>query len=213
MNSFLIQRWTALFHPWGMSPERCLETYQHIIHASYTEPHRRYHTDDHIANCIEVVDKCIPYVRDVASIVLALFFHDIVYDPKEGGNEKASAALLYRMSEKLRIPVTTYGLAEGAILATTHKAEPQNDVDRYVVDVDLSVLAWPEEKYDRDYAWKVREEYSFVPDKIFKEERAKILEEFVERPFIYNTKFFRVALEQAARDNLRREIGFLRRTL
>jgi predicted metal-dependent HD superfamily phosphohydrolase len=52
----------------------------------------------------------------------------------------------------------------------------------------------------------VRDEYSWVPEFLFKRERRKILEEFLARPVIFNTKPFRERYEAQARVNLERSL-------
>jgi predicted metal-dependent HD superfamily phosphohydrolase len=211
VNSKVLRGWNGLMRPYGLSRERCLESYQHIIHAAYTEPHRRYHTDEHLADCLDVIDRFIPYVPNLDAIVLAIFFHDIVYDPQKTNNEAASVSRFESLYRRLQIPKDTALKVTPAIYATRHDGEPHDAISKAVVDVDLSVLALPTEEYDERYAWKIREEYSFVPDKAFKEGRAKILTGLLARPDVYHTEIFREAFEKKARENLHREIAILRR--
>ena len=215
MNSRVLKAWTLLLAPYGIPHARRLESYQHIIHPAYTEPHRAYHTDRHLEHCLDVVDDMIPYVDDVAAIVLALFFHDIVYDTKaaNGKNEEESRIRMAAMAHRLGLPHALTVKAADAINATFHDGRGLKEiVERYVVDVDLSILGTGTgDEYDREYAWKIREEYSWVPDLEYKTGRIKVLQGFLDRPSIYNTELFRERYEKRAREHLTREIGFLRR--
>ena len=67
----------------------------------YREPHRRYHTADHIATMLnalhEITAHCSPEAvpRDPEAVVLAMLFHDAVYDlagSAAASNEQANAA-------------------------------------------------------------------------------------------------------------------------
>jgi predicted metal-dependent HD superfamily phosphohydrolase len=213
MNKRALAAWMRLFTPAGVSEQRCIESYQHIIHPAYTESHRRYHTDLHLDQCIKVINERIPYVPDLDAILLAIFFHDLVYDPRKSNNEEESAgrfAALCRRSLPIRVDLGMK--VSKAILATKHNGKPTDDVSRYVVDVDLSIFGVGDESYyDRNYAWPVREEYAFVPDRIYKKKRAEILQSFLDRQNIYHTQVFQNAFEDKARTALKREIKFLRR--
>ena len=213
MNTTCLSAWKRLLKPFGLPEKRCRETYQHIIHPAYKEPHRRYHTELHLQECLTLVDTHIPYVQDLDAIVLALFFHDIVHDPMAQDNEEKSALRLYDTAPRLKVPQTTAHKAMQAILATDHKPRPATDgVTAYVRDVDLAIFGMGNEQYyDVNYAWPVREEYAKVPDKIYKTKRAEILQGFLDRPSIYVTKVFYDVFEKRAREHLEREIAILLR--
>ena len=63
--------------------------------ARYREPHRRYHTAEHITSVLGHVDRlsgaedCVDL--DVAVVRAAALFHDVVYDPGSSTNEPDSA--------------------------------------------------------------------------------------------------------------------------
>src|SRR5678809_692845 len=61
---------------------------------AYAEPHRCYHTQQHIAECLEEFDEARHLARDPVAIELALWFHDAVYNPRAADNEEQSALLL-----------------------------------------------------------------------------------------------------------------------
>jgi predicted metal-dependent HD superfamily phosphohydrolase len=213
MNITCRSVWERLLKPFGLPQKRCRETYQHIIHPAYKEPHRRYHTDRHIQECLAVVEAHIPFVQNIDAIVLALFFHDIVHDPMAMDNEEKSALRLYDMAPRLKMPSATVKLAMEAILATNHKPmDAVVGVTAYVRDADLAIFGMGnEEYYDANYAWPVREEYAKVPDKVYKAKRAELLQGFLDRPSIYGTKVFYDVFEKPARKHLEREIAILLR--
>src|SRR5262249_26786699 len=87
------------------------------------------------------------------------------------------------------------------VLATRHRAEPASADGRLTVDVDLSILGAPPERFE-EYEAQIRQEYAWVPDPAFRDARAKILREFLTRPSLYATDFFRKRLEARARSNI-----------
>ncbi|MGZ5151511.1 MAG: HD domain-containing protein, partial [Burkholderiales bacterium] len=69
----------------------------------------------------------------------------------------------------------------------------------------LSILGTSPERFD-EYERQVREEYSWVPDVLFKRKRRSLLTEFLERPTIFNTAGFIDRYDAQARANLKRSI-------
>ena len=87
MNT-LSDRWRALFpeHPhaarWWTELER-----------RHTEPQRHYHTLEHLEAMFRHWDAHRDALRDPEAVALAIFFHDIVYQPGRADNEAESAKL------------------------------------------------------------------------------------------------------------------------
>ena len=68
--------------------------------ARHREPHRRYHTATHVMwvlrHLAELIDELPGDERnhhDVAAILVAALFHDVIYDPTSSANEANSATL------------------------------------------------------------------------------------------------------------------------
>ena len=128
-----------------------LEVWPAIV-AAYGEPWRHYHTLDHIA---AVVAEFLPLrdrFEDPDAALLALFFHDIVYDPARSDNEERSADALSAV-----LTGSTADLACAHILATK-KHEACTADAALVVDIDMAILAAPWPDYLR-YAENVAREY------------------------------------------------------
>ena len=167
-----------------------------LLKARYAEPHRRYHTLEHIEHCLAEFDP--RQAREPEAVELAIWFHDAVYDTRRSDNEERSAAwLLELMPEAKR--------AAELILVTKHHRASTPD-EALLVDVDLAILGQPKERFDR-YEQQIREEYAWVPGLIFRKKRREILRGFLERPFIYGTEAFRAKYEEAARANLLRSLA------
>ena len=78
-----------------------------------------------------------------------------------------------------------------------------------LVDIDLSILGQPEDKFD-EYEWQVRKEYEWVPENQFVAGRSEILRSFLDRLAIYSTRFFRNKYEAQARANIATSLARLR---
>ena len=64
-----------------------------IIEEKYHEGGRFYHNLQHIRELLTYVDHYIDNIDNVDTVVLAIFFHDVIYDPKSPNNEDDSIQL------------------------------------------------------------------------------------------------------------------------
>jgi predicted metal-dependent HD superfamily phosphohydrolase len=190
---------------WCVAPADAYPVFDRLV-AAHSEPHRFYHTLEHLAEMFKVAGKLADAAGDLPAVQLALWFHDAVYDPKATDNEDRSAALAIDSLEPLGIPVETRAQVAMMILATTHKAVEEVDADTAVLlDADLAILSAEERRYAR-YAADVRREYAWVADAAYRAGRTKVLESFLARSRIYRTERMHAVAEEAARANLRAEI-------
>jgi len=178
--------------------------------AHYSEPHRAYHTMQHIEECLGEFDRSWNLARSPGLVGVALFYHDAIYDTHAHDNEEKSAALACRVLESVGAPTAVTDNLREQILVTRHAAGPITDDQKLVVDIDLSILGAAEPRFD-EYERQVREEYSWVEEPFFRMVRAKILQDFLARPFIYNTTAYGDRLESKARANLACSITALTR--
>ena len=91
------------------------------------------------------------------------------------------------------------------IMATAHRTPPQEEDEKIVVDVDLSILGESPTQYD-PYVRAIRQEYSWVPEGDFRLGRRKFLRGMLKREFIYATPRMRTRFEANARENMQREL-------
>jgi predicted metal-dependent HD superfamily phosphohydrolase len=203
-----IEAWRQMWASLGGSARDDLRT---RILTGYDEPHRAYHTRVHLHECLEQLHSALqraPPLEHPTSgneIAVALWFHDVVYDPRRHDNEAVSAD---QARDALLAAGVTPAIADrvhGLIMATRHAVAPIAPDEQLLVDIDLAILGAAPDRFD-EYEKQVREEYSWVPGFLFRRERRTILQQFVERPRIYQTASFFDALETRARTNLRRSI-------
>jgi predicted metal-dependent HD superfamily phosphohydrolase len=177
----------------------------------YGEPHRRYHTTEHLAAVLDHVDELADEAGDAEAVRLAAWFHDAVYDPSRGDNEERSAVLAERMLADTDLPAETVAeVARLVRLTTTHDPSDDDRNGAVLCDADLAILAAPPDRYAA-YAASVREEYAAVPDDAFRAGRAEILRSLLELPALFRTAPARERWEAAARHNLQTELMLLGR--
>lgn len=173
----------------------------------YSEPHRAYHTLQHIGECFEQL-YCVRDASQSDAVGLALWFHDSIYDPHASDNEARSAEWARVVLTKSSAPNRVIDAVERMILATKHDAEPQEHDVQLVVDIDLSILGADEGRY-LEYEEQIRREYEWVEESAFRRGRLKVLQTFLGRSSIYSTDDFCTRLEVRARSNLVRSIAVL----
>ena len=172
---------------------------------AYREPQRRYHTLQHLAECLAHLEPVRHLAKSAGEVELALWFHDAVYDVRGHDNEARSAAWA-------RDELVAAGVAADAalrvhdlVMATRHAARPETADATLLVDIDLSILGAPAERFAQ-YEAQIRAEYAWVDDATFRSRRHQVLTGFLARPTIYGTAHFQALLEAAARTNLQRSI-------
>ncbi len=190
----------------SMVPAKAVEE----LRKRYAQRGRHYHTWQHIVNLFDTLQLVDERVACLPAVVLAVLWHDAVYDARRRDNEVRSAQLLRRMTTKLE----PYWVerAETMILATQRHLLPEGDEvtedDGYFLDMDLAILASKPEAYDT-YVQQVRREYKHVPEPDWCAGRAAVLRGFLERPELYHTEWGRVMYTRKARENMGRELGGL----
>jgi predicted metal-dependent HD superfamily phosphohydrolase len=206
---YLAERWQrtlALVRPLNLRESDNLLS---DICQRYSEDQRHYHTVDHLRYCFETLDVEMAKLVGTGAIELALWYHDIVYDPRASDNEAKSAQLAY--SAVLSLGFTT-GFAlqiSNLVLATSHKNVPGQREAKVLLDIDTAILGASVEVYD-EFERNIRKEYSWVSEPDYKTGRTKVLRSFLDRPWIYSTPELRNGpREGMARTNLSRAIRAL----
>lgn len=190
-------RWEDSFHALGLDPP--IPAFADLV-ARYAEPQRAYHTLQHIAECFDRLEEAGD-VAERALFGIALFAHDVIYDPTAKDNEEQSAAWATRLLHAAGVSREIEAEVSRLILATKHDQVPADPAAQLIVDIDLSILGAERPRYD-EYEAQIRREYSFVPDDAFRLGRAAILRKFLERPAIFSTAHFHERYEARARENL-----------
>jgi predicted metal-dependent HD superfamily phosphohydrolase len=202
----LKNRWIKLFQ--ADDSKKMIETGFSQLIEQYAEPHRHYHTLNHIAACLEVFDQLSCSISDNFCIEAALWFHDVIYDPKRHDNEHLSAKYACAFLSKILVPQSEIQKIAYLIELTKHPANPLTDDEKYLVDIDLMILGAENNLYDT-YEDLIRNEYSFVPEPLYRKGRKKILTTFLKKTSIYQTHYFVEKYEMKARSNIERVLKTL----
>jgi predicted metal-dependent HD superfamily phosphohydrolase len=176
------------------------------LQAAYGDPARHYHTGKHIAAMLDGARALDFKDRDAAR--LAIFFHDAIYDPARGDNERRSADLLKRKLSGI-LPADRIGRAAAMIEATAgHQATGDPDTD-LVLDLDMAILGQPWPVYEA-YAQGVRAEYlPHIGEAAWRQGRIGLfIDPTLARDNLFITSRFK-SLAPQARKNLRREKAWL----
>jgi 16S rRNA pseudouridine516 synthase len=171
------------------------------LKSHYTNPSLAYHNFDHIGDCLARLDEYPHLAEDSEAVEMAIWFHDVIYDPAAADNEENSVRFAKRFLGDLSIS----GKVAELILATRHVASPASQDAKLICDIDLSILGSEPHRY-RTYADSIRSEYSWVPTKEYRSGRSRILKNFLHRPEIFTTEAFRERYERQARANLQAEL-------
>jgi predicted metal-dependent HD superfamily phosphohydrolase len=179
----------------------------------YSEPHRRYHTGEHVravlADAAWIADALSLDSADRALLTLAACAHDVVYDARPGDDERASARWASCALSRAGVSDDAARRVEQLVLSTlAHEAPPRDAVAAALLDADLAILGTEPAVYDR-YARAVRAEFSSVPDDLWRTGRRTVLTSLLGRTSVFVTEPAIGRWEAAARANVQCELGRL----
>jgi predicted metal-dependent HD superfamily phosphohydrolase len=178
----------------------------------YREPGRHYHTLRHVAETVAALRLLLATEREAAAhasgstCMLAVYYHDAVYETTADDNERRSAELAVDVLGRLHCPAGVMADVARIVHSTATHISSAPD-EGFVNDADLRVLARPSLVYDH-YARRVRLEFAWVGEADWVVGRAAVLRSLLDRP-IYATVWGRRHWESNARANLRRELAEL----
>lgn len=177
----------------------------------HSAPDRRYHTLVHLFEMMGYVDLVEQSTNP--TMILAVFFHDAIYDATSGTNEEDSANLFREFCNDMHCrDAEIVSSVIRYILQTKSHVIPKDGCDRNLalfLDIDMAVLGKDEPAY-LHYASLIRQEYHFVEQSVYCEKRANILSTFLGEKDIFASQLLNEALEPQARHNLRMEIELLK---
>ena len=178
----------------GISPESytsaCIKWEKKLL-TEYSSPKRYYHNWQHILEMYNCGNQ-----QWNGDFVAAILFHDVVYDVNAKNNEERSAQLFEECVGEImssfpdlnKKPHLDEELVKKLILTTQNHQGSMNEKINAFIDADLFIFA-ESKKRVFEYERQIRQEYIHVPDNIYKTERIKILQSFLNRPYVYLTSF------------------------
>lgn len=174
--------------------------------AAYADESRGYHDTRHLTEVLNRLDELAaagtPY--DAATVVLAAWFHDAVYDGERDAEERSATWAEDALPGSVPAEVVEE-VARLVRLTETHRPTDDDPNGCALSDADLAILAAPAERYAA-YTAAVRREYAHLDDDVFRDGRAQVLASLAEKEHLFHTAYAREHWEAAARANLEREL-------
>jgi predicted metal-dependent HD superfamily phosphohydrolase len=203
------QRWLRLWSQLGAQGNGRL-IFDQLVTA-YAEPERTYHTLEHIEDCLSELEDSRTLARWPNEVEAGLWFHDAVYVPGATDNEVRSADLVQRILRQAMLPQDVVDRIAALVLVTRHVSPPEGQDEQLICDIDLAVLGREPAVFE-EFERRIRREYGWVPEPVYRRERSAVLAGFLARPSIYSTERFRRLYESRARANIARLLGELKIT-
>ncbi|MGR0303912.1 HD domain-containing protein [Acinetobacter beijerinckii] len=169
--------------------------------AAYSEKQRAYHTLQHLYECLVLVETIRADLNDEHAVVLALWFHDAVYDPQAKDNELKSAELFEQYLAQ-DLPNDIVQKIKRWIVATQKHASTDELDLQFLLDIDLAILAASPERFAQ-YEQQIQQEYAWVDPDVYSIKRKEVLVHFYKTEPLYQTEYFQKNFEQRAKDNLK----------
>ena len=205
-------RFTDTLQDLGASPEQA-ETAWTELSTLYKEDGRAYHSLSHISHMLQLLDEHISTEARSAELELAIWYHDVIYDPLSKENEFQSAELAKkRLSSITQLSKESLDRIYLLIMSTQGhlpRIEGEHRLENeWMLDLDLSILGSEEEVY-KLYTQQIRQEYHMYAPDDYRLGRSQVLKTFLGRDEIYFSDLFKQLFEEKARDNLAKEIDAL----
>ncbi len=200
-DAALATTWTEA---WALLGRSALAGLQAELMAAWSESHRHYHDARHLRECLALWTQWRAHCPRPGEVAIALWFHDAIYDPQAGNNELNSAAWAARSLARAGVDGDAVQRVHDLVMATQHDAPAALAIGleaQLLVDIDLSILGSPAERFER-YDQDVRKEHAWVPGFRYQEGRAQVLRSFLARPRLYHGEHAVALLETQARINL-----------
>lgn len=189
-----------------------------MLESFYRQPHRHYHNLEHLAHCfselewLQLVEPRIQrYVKNLAVVRWAIWFHDAVYEPSKANpsrhlsNEIDSAFMATEVLRSKGHSNEFLWRVFDTIVATNPECVPLGGDEFIVVDIDRSILGRPKPEFDT-YCDGIAKEFAWVPRQLYLTKRIEFLRNMLNRSPLYRTLPFRIKYEDLAKQNLGREI-------
>lgn len=183
------------------------------LKAAYQAPGRAYHNWDHITYLLAEFQRLADHWRRPAAVETAIYWHDVIYEPTSTTNEADSAALMERRLQGRADPQTLVDARDMVLATASHDIPADMAPDlatdsALFLDMDLSILGAAPDRFDA-YDAAIREEFTVIPDEVFRPRRAKVLAGFLARGRLFLTDTYHSSHDAQARENLKRAISRL----
>lgn len=176
------------------------QTLLNMLITAYTEPQRAYHSVQHIVECLAHFQSIQSNLNEPIAVETAIWFHDVIYEPKASDNELQSAELMKQLCNIFLSEQQIEKVYQWIIATQKHLPSDDNDLNS-VLDIDLAILGSDEKRF-AEYEQQIQFEYAWVDADVYQVKRKQVLQQFEQMNPIYQTSYFNQRLEIQAKINL-----------
>jgi predicted metal-dependent HD superfamily phosphohydrolase len=196
-----------------------------IAKALYRSNALSYHNLDHIDNMLfsaERLSISLTGKSSTESLVIAIWYHDVVSDTRRLGNEKTSEELFLDVDQALSKISTFHDFSTEKVcrligLTSKHLVELDesklDDDDCIMLDADLAGFGNTSFVDYLDTSSRIRNEYPHLSDDAYKTGRIRFLSKLADKNSIFYTEPARNHWEVQARLNIEQELEVLKTEL
>lgn len=154
-----------------------------ILEKSWTQPHRFFHTPEHLNAILDRIGFLYETDQisnvDFESLVLAAYFHDVVYWPWATDNEEASVVVFRNLLNSTYLKRKVVKVAEEIILSTKKGSELKNELQEIFHEEDYGIFRQTLDKLI-EYEDQIAKEYQYLTWKEYQKHRIEFLTKQVE---------------------------------
>lgn len=177
------------------------EVYQILIDL-YQKPKRAYHNITHIAYMLDGLTKIEQLAENINELKIAIWFHDVIYEPTKTNNEEESAKLAYKLLIEKGASEDCARKVQNLVMATKYTIIAKTNDEKLISDLDLAVLGLSKEIFIK-YSDLLHQEYGFEGEEIYWKNRKIILERYVVDKNLFYHSYFKKRYEKQAIENLK----------
>ena len=166
----------------------------------YLEPHRHYHTGEHIVRCLSRYDLATEVMGQNDIVELAIWFHDAILEIGSSDNEQLSVNWFVEIAGD-SLPQNSVSSVSRAILATRYQELAPDVEAQFVMDVDLSGFGQSWNAFFADTCL-LRQEAAHLDDAGFRNGLEKFLGGLLSWPSVFRTEYFQDQYETNAQQNI-----------
>ena len=178
------------------------------IRLNYAKNENYYHRFNHIIAWLDLLIEYKDIIPNFKEVAFSWLYHDIIYFSEKPNNELISWVQAYNKSKQLWLWEAFSENVLGLVVSTKHTEAPKSEAEKFLHDIDFSIL-WQSWEVFKRYEDDVRKEYSHVSDRAWKEWRKQFLEWVLQKEDIFYTQTFKDRFESQAKSNIQRSIDEL----
>lgn len=176
------------------------QTLLNTLITAYKEPQRAYHTVQHIVECLAHFQNIESELNDPIAVETAIWFHDVIYDPKAYDNELKSAELMKQLCNTFLSEQQIEKMYQWILATQKHLPSDDHELNS-LLDIDLAILGSSAERF-AECQQQIQFENSWVESDVYQVKRTQVLQQFEQMNPIYQTSYFHQRLEIQAKINL-----------